>query len=100
MRFAVARWSIGIFAALWTCFAQPADKLRVLIVDGINNHDWAPATRAVKIILSDSGRFRVDVSTTPSREAPKEAWDQWRPRFSDYQAVLINFNGGHTEDSL
>jgi type 1 glutamine amidotransferase len=100
MRFAAARWSIGILAALWTCSAQPADKLRVLIVDGINNHDWAPATRAVKTILGATGRFRVDVSTTPPREAAKEAWDAWRPKFSDYQAVLINFNGGHTDDGI
>ena len=44
--------------------AKPAPT--VLIVDGMNNHDWPRATRILKEILDDSGRFaRVDVSTSP-----------------------------------
>ena len=37
--------------------------LSVLIIDGINNHDWEAGTRAVKAILSSTGRFTVEVST-------------------------------------
>jgi hypothetical protein len=74
--------------------------LSVLIIDGINNHDWEAGTRAVKAILGSTGRFTVEVSTTPPREAPKEAWISWRPEFSQYDAVLINFNGGHKDDGI
>jgi type 1 glutamine amidotransferase len=76
---------------------KPAPKLRVLIVDGINNHDWKTATHGITEILTRAGLFTIDVSTTPPREAPASAWDTWRPAFSHYDVVVNNFNGG---DSL
>ena len=69
-------------------------KLRVLIIDGMNNHDWVAGTRALRQILTSSGRFTVDVSTTPA-QAGDAAWAQWRPKFAGYDAVVNNFNGGH-----
>jgi type 1 glutamine amidotransferase len=76
--------------------ARPA-KIRVLIVDGINNHDWKTATHGITEILTRTGLFTIDVSTTPPRDAPPSAWDTWRPAFSKYDVVINNFNGG---DSL
>lgn len=57
--------------------AAPA-KLKVLIVDGQNNHQWATTTPLLQRILEDTGRFTVDVSTTPPGKArppaaPKQA---------------------------
>ena len=78
----------------------PSPKLSLLIIDGMNNHDWPRATRILKEILGSSGWFRVDVSTSPAADAPKEAWDQWRPQFAKYDVVLSNFNGGHKPTSL
>jgi type 1 glutamine amidotransferase len=83
------------FAVILSAQAAETAKPRVLIVDGINNHDWAPTTAWLKKFLTASGRFTVEVSTTPPKEAPAEAWDAWRPKFSDYAVVLSNFNGGH-----
>ncbi|HYW46536.1 MAG TPA: ThuA domain-containing protein [Bryobacteraceae bacterium] len=78
--------------------AQP--KLSILIVDGVNNHDWQTATRELTSILQATGRFQVDVSTSPPRDAAPEAWSNWRPRFDRYNAVLLNWNGGDKEDGL
>src|SRR6185503_7119716 len=75
-------------------------RLSVLIVDGINNHDWETGTRAVKAILTATGRFTVEVSTTPPREAAQAEWNNWRPQFAKYNAVLVNFNGGHKDDGI
>lgn len=69
-------------------------RVRVLIVDGINNHDWKTATHDIQEILTMTGPFSVDVSTTPPRGAPQQAWDHWRPNFSVYDVVVNNFNGG------
>ena len=81
--------------------AVPAkQKLSILIIDGVNNHDWQVGTSAIREILNATGRFTVDVSTTPTSEAPQEAWAAWRPDFSKYHAVIINFNGGHRESDL
>lgn len=76
-------------------------KIRVLLVDGQNNHDWQPTTAWLKQFLTTSGRCTVDVSTTPPREVPATdpAWTAWRPKFSDYDVVLSNFNGGHQPDA-
>lgn len=79
--------------------AQP-EPLPVLIVDGINNHDWQAATKGIRAILDATGRFAVDVSTSPPRDAPQDAWDHWRPDFSRYKAVIVNFNGGHLDDGI
>ena len=51
----------------------PANKIRVLIVDGMNNHDWARNTRILKAILEGTDRFAVDVSTSPPTTQPSEA---------------------------
>ena len=78
----------------------PQPMLSLLIVDGMNNHDWPRATRILKEILGSSGRFTVDVSTSPPANAPEDAWDKWRPEFDQYDMVLSDFNGGHRQDSL
>lgn len=83
----------GLLGGSASAASGPA-KLRVLIVDGVNNHDWAPTTAAISKLLRSSGRFAVDVSTSPSRDAPPEAWASWQPRFAGYDVVLSNFNGG------
>ena len=62
--------------------AEPP-KLSLLIVDGMNNHDWPRATKILKEILEGSGQFKVEVSTSPSADASKEAWDKWRPDFHE-----------------
>ena len=79
--------------------AGPAvDPIRVLIIDGVNNHDWERTTAATKATLEQTGRFAVYVSTSPPRQASRDAWEAWRPRFSDYQVVVSNFNDDCWED--
>ncbi len=68
-------------------------KLRVLIVDGQNNHNWRAMTPPMKAELERSGRFTVDVATTPGPQAPSSAWDAFHPEFSKYDVVLSNYNG-------
>ena len=84
----VAALALGGVAA-----GEPPEKIKVLIVDGQNNHDWAETTKATKATLLASGRFTVDVSTTPEKKAAKEEWAKWRPAFSKYPVVLSNYNG-------
>ncbi len=81
--------------------AAPAARIHVLIIDGVNNHDWAQTTPVLAGLLEDSGRFDVDVSTTPPRGASDAAWSQWRPDFKRYDVVISNFNGGdHGKDVI
>lgn len=129
----MTRWMVGMAVAAMLVSTQAADKLKVLIVDGQNNHDWKGTTPVLKWILEDCSRFTVDVSTTPpsaSRppQAPKgkateqqkakhaaelakwkaekaeleknsaAAWQAWRPKFSDYAVIVLNYNGDKWPD--
>jgi uncharacterized protein len=79
---------------------KPKDKIRVLIIDGINNHNWEDTTPFLKAHLEKTGRFTVGVSTTPPAKAPKESWDAWKPDFSKYDVVLSNYNGPKWPDHV
>ena len=92
------RMLTGIFAVgLTFCVAatpaRAAEKVRVLIIDGQNNHTWQNMTPPMKADLERSGRFDVTVATTPPAKSPKEAWDAFHPDFSKYDVVLSNYNG-------
>ena len=64
-----------VIAIALLCFASLAaetPRIKVLIVDGQNNHAWKETTPVLKRILEDAGIFQVDVSTTPTRpNAPR-----------------------------
>lgn len=70
--------------------ASRAPKIRVLIVDGQNNHDWKSTTPILKRIFEESGRFTVDVATSP---AQGEDMSGFRPKFAEYDVVVSNYNG-------
>ena len=76
--------------------------IKVLIVDGYSNHDWPRNTKLIQKILDNAGLFKVDVSTAPNTvDAPE--WATWRPKFSDYDAVIQTINdlpGGNNPKTL
>src|SRR5947207_2929358 len=82
-----------LFAAAWSSIGSAADKTKVLIVDGQNNHKWEITTPVLVNALESAGCFAVTVSTSPPKDAAKEAWNGWHPRFSDYAVVVSNYNG-------
>jgi type 1 glutamine amidotransferase len=66
-----------------------ATKIRALIIDGQNNHDWRHTTPVLRKILEDSGRFQVEVLTSPPKGGD---FGGFRPAFSQYQVVISNYN--------
>ncbi len=92
-RVALAVLAGGLLSFGLTRPVQAEDRLRVLIVDGQNNHDWRKMTPPMKADLEQSGRFAVDVVTTPPPKSPPSAWDAFHPDFTKYDVVLSNYNG-------
>ena len=99
-----------LLAMPMTAMAQ--DKIRALIIDGQNGHNWRATTPVLKWILEDSGRFTVDVATAPERpsnrlrDENREAYDAamevyratmaaFRPDFSKYDVIVMNYTGDH-----
>jgi uncharacterized protein len=70
--------------------AEPA-KIKLLIIEGVSNHDWKHRLALVREILARDGSFEVEVSITPSA-ANDPAWDAWRPDFSKFDVVLSAYN--------
>src|SRR5689334_11050586 len=95
MRFFVV-FAAALAAACAHGGARPSPTpplVRVLILDGQNNHDWPRTTAALREALDATGRFAVSVSTTPAKGQPAAAWDAWRPDFTRVDAVVSNYNG-------
>ena len=80
--------------------AAPSKKLRALVIDGVNNHDWQAGTKEIRRILEAASLFTVTVSTSPPKEAPRADWDAWRPDFQNCDVIVSNFNGGHLPDGV
>ncbi len=100
---ALAVFSIGL----------QAKSIRVLIVDGQNNHNWRAMTPFMKAQLEKTKMYMVDVSTTPQRtrvpgnlskekreaaikaanELNAKNWEEWRPAFAKYDVIISNYNG-------
>lgn len=76
-----------------------AEKLKVLIVDGQNNHNWKACTPVLKWILEDCGRFSVDVSTTPSPApgAPRLAKDAKPEQKAAHEAAMAKWKAEKAE---
>jgi len=66
------------------------EKLRVLIIDGQNNHAWQSTTPLLQQFLRRSGRFTVDVATSPRQGGDMSGF---RPKFAEYDVVMSNYNG-------
>lgn len=87
-----------IAAAVLPAAAAPDShsNVKVLIVDGFSNHNWQLNTALLRGILQPMGLFDISVSTSPPKK-DSPGWDQWRPKFSDYDVVLQtcnDINGG------
>lgn len=66
-------------------------KLKVLIVDGQNNHNnWLEKTKLLQEQLEAAGIFQVDIARAPAAEADMASF---QPNFSAYDVVVSNYNG-------
>jgi hypothetical protein len=119
---AVSDGGLGQGAATVAVRLPEEGKIRVVLIDGQNNHKWRETTPVLKKALEDSGRFTVDVLTLPERpKAPqkpksdtpedqakyqeqlakhklaedehKAAMAKFVIPFEKYQVVVSNYNG-------
>lgn len=88
----VRRMMLAVTAGvLWLASGSAwADPIKVLIIDGQNNHNWKATTPVLKDILEKTGRFKVDVATSPPNGGDMS---KFQPKFSAYDVVVSNYNG-------
>ena len=86
----------ALFLAIFTAFTLSAAKkapIRVLLIDGQNNHNWKATTPVMVDALQKGDAFEVTVSTTPPKKSAADAWKKWSPAFKDFDVTLSNYNG-------
>lgn len=87
---------LALFVAIFTAFTLSAAKkapIRVLLIDGQNNHNWKATTPVMVDALQKGEAFEVTVSTTPPKKSNADAWKKWSPAFKDFDVTLSNYNG-------
>ncbi|MDR2040092.1 MAG: ThuA domain-containing protein [Bacteroidales bacterium] len=66
------------------------DPIKVLIITGQNNHNWQESSVILHRYLNESGLFRADMAVSPKQG---ENMSSFRPDFSAYQAVVLDYVG-------
>jgi len=66
----------ALMAAFFWSFAaeknpSSPEKLRILIIDGRNNHDWIGTTESLRSTLNAAGKFETTISTAPDSGLPQ-----------------------------
>lgn len=67
-----------------------AARLKALIVDGQNNHNWKDTTPLIEKYLEESGLFTVEVVTSPAKGKDMSGF---KPDFAAFDVVVSNYNG-------
>ncbi len=96
----VAAGALAGMAGIGISKSKDSGKIRVMIIDGQNNHNWVDTTPFLKGQLEATGRFEVSVATTPPKGAKAEDWAKFKPDFSSCDVVLSNYNGPKWEPSV
>jgi uncharacterized protein len=81
------RWLTMLVAVTPLLAAEP---IKVLIIDGQNNHNWQATTPVLKRVLEETGMFQAEVLTSPPKGADMSGF---KPEFSKYKLVVSNYNG-------
>src|SRR3954468_8287430 len=92
---AAALWVAAITLAAGNVLPAQS-RINVLLVTGQSNryHNWEVSSPIVKRLLEDSGRFAVTVATTPPKgAAPNQDMSSFAPKFSDFQAGVLDYEG-------
>ena len=81
-RFAAALMFVGTLTS--------AGPIRVMLLDGDNNHrTWPDTSKVMKKILDDSGLFQTTIVTVPRAEI-----GSFKPDWARYQVMVMNYNTG------
>jgi len=75
------------FSSVATAETAP---LKILVIDGQNNHNWKETTPQIVATLESGGFGSVTVATTPDKGGDMTSFS---PVFADFDVVVSNYNG-------
>ena len=79
---------------------EPSDRnIKVLVISGQNNHNWKKTNPYLHWILDHQEHIEATVHNTPETD-DSALWQNWQPQFSEYDVVLLNYNGQSWPESI
>jgi hypothetical protein len=90
-----AIWSLAA-VAIATAVLSPraATPVRVMLLDGANNHDWKSTSPVMMKILDEAGLFRTTRVTVDNADL-----GTFKPDWTQYEVVVLNYNTGIGNDA-
>jgi type 1 glutamine amidotransferase len=74
--------------------AGAATPIRVMLLDGANNHDWKTTSPVIRKILDETGLFSTKTVTLDNAELPA-----FKPDWAQFDVVVMNYNTGISGDA-
>jgi uncharacterized protein len=81
--------SVAIALASSGSFSGAATPIRVMLLDGANNHDWKSTSPVIRRVLDETGIFQTSVVTVANDDLRT-----FKPDWSRYAVVVLNYNTG------
>jgi len=96
LKTSIVRFNVGLLvaAAAGSFSARAAAPIRVMLLDGANNHDWKATSPVIRKALDDA---RIFVTTTVTVDNANLA--TFAPDWKRYDVVVLNYNTGITGDA-
>jgi uncharacterized protein len=96
LKTSIVRFIVGLVgaAAAGSFVASAAAPIRVMLLDGANNHDWKATSPVIRKALDEA---RIFVTTTVTVDNANLA--TFAPDWKQYDVVVLNYNTGITGDA-
>ncbi|MEM6278679.1 MAG: ThuA domain-containing protein [Verrucomicrobiota bacterium] len=100
-------FGIILVTLAWSPAESSAEKIRVLLVDGQNNHNWVETSPVLVALMEQSGRFEVTVATSPagpprpprkSKENTPEANEAFKKAFQAWEKTVAEIKAKAKEE--
>jgi type 1 glutamine amidotransferase len=86
---------IGVMTTVLFVACESKSPIKVMILTGQNNHNWEASSVILQRYLNESGMFVADLIVSPKSGEDMSAF---RPDFSAYKAVVLDYNGDSWSD--
>ena len=79
----------SVAVAIAVTVAGAATPIRVMLLDGANNHDWKSTSPVIRKILEEPGIFTTKTVTVDNADVAS-----FKPDWSQFDVVVLNYNTG------
>ncbi len=84
----------GLAALTGSLAPKAAAPVRVMLLDGANNHDWKATSPVIQKVLDEAGIFKTTRVTVDNADL-----ETFKPVWKQYDVIVLNYNTGITGDA-